>query len=67
MGDEPLSVTIDDTNWKFPFGKHTGETIEDVFQLDPSYIVWWNDNIEEYTFSERIVEIAEELAAEDDN
>lgn len=37
---------------ELPFGKHRGETVEDVLGRDPSYITWMLENIADYELSE---------------
>jgi len=54
---------INNINWDyvFTFGKHCGESINDVVIDDPSYILWLSDNTEHIILKE-ILETAEENA-----
>lgn len=49
--DDGASLTIkkeatkeDSQNWKFTFGKHSGETMKEVIDNDPDYIKWYLNN-----------------------
>lgn len=46
----------DDT---FPFGKYAGHTLRSILERDPSYIVWWNVNIDTYHIRKKIVTAAQ--------
>ena len=39
-----------------PFGKHKGFTIEEVIQLEPSYVDWMIRTLEKDTFDTEVVE-----------
>jgi hypothetical protein len=43
----------------FTFGKHDGETIEEILEDDPSYIIWLSENTY-HIINEEILRIAEE-------
>lgn len=30
---------------RFPFGKHRGRKVEDVLEDDPTYLIWWGENV----------------------
>lgn len=34
------------SSWKFPFGKYSGKTIPEVYEIDPGYIHWAKSNME---------------------
>lgn len=42
----PAEQLPDIENWHFPFGKHFGQTIPEVYALDPGYIRWAKENME---------------------
>lgn len=44
-------------NWtsKFEFGKYNNITVEDVFNLDAYYLIWFHMNICEICFNDEIV------------
>lgn len=49
--DDGASLTIkkeatktDSSNWKFNFGKHSGETMKEVIDNDPDYMKWYLNN-----------------------
>ena len=49
--DDGASLTIkkeatkeDSQNWKFTFGKHSGETMKEVIDTDPDYMKWYLNN-----------------------
>ena len=44
-------------NWpsKFEFGKYKNITVEDVFNLDVYYLIWFHMNISEICFIDEIV------------
>ncbi len=37
---------------KFTFGKHKGQTLEDVIKHDPNYVDWANRTIPDFNISE---------------
>jgi len=57
-GKEKFSQEIS-WGFVFTFGKHDGDTIEEVLESDPSYIVWLNDETDHIVLPE-IVDKAEE-------
>jgi len=36
--------TISDKAWVFPFGKNQGESLQDVLDTDPDYVLWMAEN-----------------------
>lgn len=49
-------ITIDDYDFVFQFGKHSGQTVRDVLIQNPSYIIWITDNlIKNMRFSQEIL------------
>lgn len=53
---------VSDVNYVFRFGKHVGETLEEVLDYDPYYIIWAHEK-EVVLFSPEIYEQA--LASQD--
>ena len=54
---------IRDLGWKFKFGRHAGETLQEVLDEDPQYIVWMAQ-AEGIDFHWTIIEMAEKGDAE---
>lgn len=52
------SLGLNDT---FPYGKFKGHTVATVLHDEPSYIVWWHEETDEYEIDADIVEEAEDL------
>lgn len=48
-------------SYKFTFGKHRDETLEEVLESDPSYIIWANDNVRWFKVSKKILDDAKKL------
>ena len=46
---ENEEVKVEDTleNYRLTFGKHTGKTLLEIKECDPSYIRWMKNNIED--------------------
>lgn len=42
------------------FGKYKGESIEDILETDPQYLIWLHNNSEYFELDYRLLEIAEE-------
>jgi hypothetical protein len=40
----------------FNFGKHKGQTLQDVFNLQPSYINWCSINVDNFVISTEVME-----------
>lgn len=43
---QPAEQLPDIETWRFSFGKHFGQTIPEVYALDPGYIKWAKENME---------------------
>ena len=43
---KPEQEVPDINSWKFPYGKHKGQTIPEVLALDPGYIHWAKENMD---------------------
>ena len=41
----PKPEPIDLATWKFTFGKHSGKLITEVYESQPDYIAWCEENI----------------------
>lgn len=55
-------LTLED---EFTFGKHKGETVAEVCDDDPGYILWASKNIDWIEFDKGIVEACEAAALQD--
>ena len=44
------------------FGKYKGETVEEVYQKDASYLQWCLENIERFNLSDKEVDLIEAKA-----
>jgi len=44
------------------FGKYKGHTIEEVYEMDASYLKWCLENIERFTLPEKFIQLIEEKA-----
>lgn len=53
---EPIS----DMDHVLTFGKYKGESIEDILETDPQYLIWLHNNSEYFELDYRLLEIAEE-------
>jgi len=49
--------TITDREWVMPFGKHKGQTIEYILDVEPWYITWLQENTD-LDFDHTIIEDA---------
>lgn len=51
---------------KFPFGKHKGQTIRQVLQSDPSYLLWCVEKLDRFAMSDEAwdsaISISEQFA-----
>ena len=54
-------MEIKGLDYHFNFGKHNGQTIEEVLELDPSYLIWVNNNITWFKINPVIIEEAESM------
>ena len=45
-------ITIYQLSDKLPFGKHKGQTIRQVLQSDPSYILWCVEKLDRFAMSD---------------
>lgn len=49
---------VHDLEDEFPFGKYKGKTIQDVLEINPSYIVWFYENVKRFKILESIYDEA---------
>jgi hypothetical protein len=59
-----ISMQVRPETFVFGFGKHEDETYEDVLYYDAQYIVWCHNNVEGFTLSERDLNHAKSMSAE---
>jgi len=52
-------------NSTFPFGKYKGETVGYVLEWEPSYIVWWDEEVDKPCIRPDLVTDAEFAAEEE--
>ena len=52
-------------NMPLEFGKHQGKTPNEIAEIDPSYIVWLYDNLEEKFVTRALRDMCEEAAYDD--
>lgn len=65
LTDQKTILKIDSEDYIFTFGKHTGQTITDILEDNPSYIMWVHDNfIKGIQFSHSIMDKAVKLNSE---
>lgn len=50
----PVKV-IEDFNWKLPFGKYKGKTLEEVIIEDHKYVIWFSENIDSIRIKPSII------------
>ena len=43
----------------FPFGQYRGEDVQDVLEENPSYIIWWHENVSSHPLKKCVVSEAE--------
>lgn len=46
---------INDTTFIIRFGKHNGSSIEEILNVDPGYIIWLNDSVDDIIVNPEIV------------
>ena len=51
---------------RMTFGKHKGESVEDVLKFNPSYVLWCHDE-KIVKFPKEIVDLADEMDTEERN
>ena len=49
----------------FTFGKHKGKTVKQVMEVDPSYLLWADNNVEGFELSDYLRDKAEQYSYED--
>jgi hypothetical protein len=49
-------VVVEDINWRFDFGKHHGHTVGEVFDTDPTYLMWAHRETERFKLSDSMYE-----------
>ena len=59
-----MNKFIDTEKYVFKFGKYKGQTIDDVCEKDPQYLLWCHDNLNNFTLSREDISLIEELAEE---
>ena len=50
LGNSTTDIEVEDVtleNYRITFGKHTGKTLLEIKECDPSYIRWMKNNIED--------------------
>lgn len=55
---EKRQEPITDVNVRMPFGKYRGETIQDILDCDPNYLVWAHNNTD-FELGHELLELAE--------
>lgn len=53
-----IRQVISDRNWRMPWGKYRGETIQDLLDNVPDYLCWVADNVPDIDFAWDILEEA---------
>lgn len=51
---------IDSLDHVLTFGKYKGETVGDILEVDPQYLIWLHNNSEFFELNYRLLEIAED-------
>lgn len=41
-------------DWTFPFGSYKGKTLEQVYKIDPQYLVWARDEIKDRSVNDAV-------------
>jgi uncharacterized protein (DUF3820 family) len=44
-------MMIRDIFYTFSFGKYKGKTLGDIFEENPSYLIWCDDNVDSFKLS----------------
>jgi hypothetical protein len=51
-----MQTTINPYEYVIQFGKHNGKSIDEISEIDPSYIVWLHENVKTITIPQEYVD-----------
>lgn len=54
-------LRLETRTYKMPFGKHRGETLEEIYVEDGSYLDWLVENVDDEILKERIRRTEKEM------